>query len=58
MQILQGRSAISDLPMSNAARKQFGIKLELIRNIDKQEQLPTHYLHVGQHVMYQNSASK
>ena len=35
MQILQGRSARCDLPMSNAARKQLGIQPEVIRNIDK-----------------------
>ena len=58
IQILQGRSARSDLPMSNAARKQFGIQPEVIRNIDKHEQLPTHDLHVGKHIMYQYSASK
>ena len=51
MQILQGRSARSDLPMSNAARKQIGIQPEVIRNIDKHKVLPTHHLHVGQSVM-------
>ena len=58
MQILQGRSARSDLQMSNAARKQLGIQPEVIRNIDKHEQLPSHDLHVGQHVMFQDSTSK
>ena len=58
MQIIQCRSARSDLPMSNAARKQLGIQPEVIRNIDKHEQLPTHDLHVDQHVMYQDSTSK
>ena len=48
MQILQGRSARSDLTTSNAASKQLGIQPEVIRNIDKQEVLPTHDLHVGQ----------
>ena len=33
MQILQGRSARSDLPMSNAARKQLGIQPEVLRNM-------------------------
>ena len=42
MQILQGRSARSDLPMSNAARNQLGIQPEVLRNIDKHEKLPTH----------------
>ena len=55
MQILQGISARSDLPMSNVARNQLGIQSEGLRNIDKQEKLPTHDLNVGQHVMYQDS---
>ena len=42
MQILQGRSARSDLPVSNAARNQHGIQPEVLRNIDKHEKLPTH----------------
>ena len=44
--------------MSNAARKQLGIQPEVLRNTDKHEKLPTHDLHVGQHVMYQDSVSK
>ena len=55
MQILQGRSARSDLQMSNAARKQLGIQPVVLRNIDKHEVLPTHDLHVGQSVMYRDS---
>ena len=51
MQILQGRSARSDLPMSYAARKQLGIHPQVLRNSDKHEVLPTHDLHVGQSVM-------
>ena len=58
MQMLQSRNARSDLPMSNAARKQFGIQPEIIRNSAKHAVLPTHDLHVGQQVMYQDSASK
>ena len=59
MQILQVRSARSDLPMSNDARKQLlGIQPEVVRNIAKHEQLPTHDLHAGQHVMYQDSTKK
>ena len=58
MQVLQGRSTRSDLPMSNAARKQLGIQLEVIRNIDKHEVLPTHDIHVGQSVMHQDSVTK
>ena len=55
MQILQGRNARSDLPMSNTARKQLGIQPEIIRNSDKHAVLPMHDLHVVQQVMYQNS---
>ena len=58
MQILQGRSARSDLPMSNAARKQLGIQPEVLQNIDKHEVLPTHDLQVGKNVMYQKSVTK
>ena len=52
MQILQGRNTRSDLPMSNAARKQLGIQPEIVRNSDKHAALTTHDLHVGQHVMF------
>ena len=48
MQILQGRNARSDLPMSNAAKKQLGIQPEVVRNNDKHAVLPTHDLYVGQ----------
>ena len=40
MQILQGRSARSDLPKSNAARNKLGIQPEMLRNIDKHDKLP------------------
>ena len=58
MQILQGKSARSDMPMSNASTKWLGIQLEVLRNFDKHEKLPTHDSHVSQHVMYQDSFSK
>ena len=58
MQILQGENTRSDLPMSNAARKQFGIQPEIVRNTDKHPALPIHDLHVAQQVMYQDSTSK
>ena len=58
VQILQGGNARSDLPMSNAARKQLGIQPEIVRNTDKHQALHTHGLHVGQQVMYQDSTSK
>ena len=57
MQILKGRIARSDFPMSNAAKKQLGIQPEVIRNSDKHVVLPTHDLHIGKHVMYQGSTS-
>ena len=56
VQILLGRNARSDLPMSNSARKQLGIQPEVIRNSDKHAVLSTLDLHVGQQVMYQDSA--
>ena len=58
MQILQGRNARSDLLMSNVARKQLGIQPDVVMKTDKHPALPTHDLHVGQQVMYQDSASK
>ena len=58
IQIIQGRSARFDFQMGNAARKQLGIQPEVLRNIDKHELLPTHDLHVGQSVMYQDSVTK
>ena len=57
MQIIQGRNARSDLPMSNAARKQIGIQPKIVRNTDKHPTLPTHDQHVGLQVMYQDSTS-
>ena len=44
--------------MSNAARKQLGLDSELLRNKHKNEHLPSHHLHVGQDVMFQDSKSK
>ena len=58
MQILQGRNARSDLPMTNAARKLLGTQPEIVSNTDKHPALPTHDLHVGQQVMNQVSTSK
>ena len=58
MQILSSRSARSDLPMSNAARKQLGIDCGDLRTKYKNEHLPSHDLHIDQVVMYQDSASK
>ena len=58
MQILQSRSTISDLPMSNAARQQLDLQPEKMRNVNKNEHLPSHDLHIGQDVMYQDATSK
>ena len=56
MQIFQGRNVRSAL--LNAARKQLGSQPEIVSNFDKHATLPTHDLHVGQHVMFQDSTSK
>ena len=58
MQILQSRSARSDLPMSNTTRHQLGLNPEQLRRKYKNEHLPSHDLHLGQHVMYQDSTNK
>ena len=58
MQILQSRSARSDLPMSNVARTQFGLDQEELRSKYKNEHLPSHDLPLGQDVMFQDSTSK
>ena len=58
MQILQSRNARSDLPMSKAARKELGVKPDVIRNSDNHAVLRINDLNVGHQVMYQDSASK
>ena len=58
MQILQSRSARSDVPMSNAARQQLGLQPEKLRNVNKNEHLPSHDGHIGQDVVYQDATSK
>ena len=55
---LSSRSARSDLPISNTARKQLGIDCENMRTKYKNEQLPLHDLRIDQTVMYQDSTSK
>ena len=54
MQILASRSARSNLPMSNAARKQKGSDCEHLRTQSKNEQVLSHDLHLDQVVMYQD----
>ena len=51
MQNLQSRSTRSDVPMSNTARQH-------LRNVNKHEHLPSHDIHIGQDVMYQDATSK
>ena len=58
MQILQNRTARSQLPMSNSARRQLGLEMEKLRIKTKNENLPSHDLHIGQDVMMQDHASK
>ena len=57
MQILQNRSARSELPVSNVARQQFGLNPEQLRS-KQNEHLPSHDLHFSQHVMFQDSTNK
>ena len=58
MQILTSRSARSNLPISNAARKQLGLDSEDVRTKYKNEHLPLHDLHLNQAVMYQDPTTK
>ena len=58
MQMLQSRSTRSQLPMSNAARRQLGLSPQLLRIKTKNEHLPSHDLCIGQDVMFQDSISK
>ena len=44
--------------MSNTARQWLGLQSEKLRNINKHEPLPSHDLHIGQDVMYQDATSK
>ena len=58
MQILASRSARSNLPMSNAARRQKSLDCEHLRTQCKNEQVPSHDLHLDQAVMYQDPNDK
>ena len=57
MQILQGKNTRTDLPMPTAARIQLDIQPEVVSNSDKHAAVPTYNLHVGKHVMFQDSTS-
>ena len=56
MQRLQQRSARSQLPMSNVARRRFGIAAE--QTPRGNQHLPLHDFHNGQHVMCQSPITK
>ena len=56
MQMLQQRSARSQLPMSNAARRRLGIVAE--QQPSKNQHLPSHEFHIGQDVMCQSPITK
>ena len=58
IQILQNRTVRLQLPMSNGARRQFGLETEKLRIKTNNENLPSHDLHWGQDVMMQDPASK
>ena len=58
VQMLQRRTARSQLPMSNAARPQLGLHTERLRINTKNEHLPSHDLCLGQHVLMQDPTSK
>ena len=40
--------------MPNVARQQLGLQSEKLRNVNKNEHFPSHDLHIGQEVMYQD----
>ena len=58
MQILQSRSIRTDLPVSNVVRQQLGLQSEKLRNVNKNDHLPSHDLLIGQEVKYQDATSK
>ena len=58
LQILHSQTARSQLSMSNVARKQHELGSEQLRVKSKNKQLPTHDLHIGQGVMYQDPVAK
>ena len=52
MQMLQNRTARSQLPMSHTASKQLGLSSHQLRVKNKNAHLPSHDLCVGQDVMF------
>ena len=57
MQMLQQRSARSQLPMLNAVHRQLGVAAEQT-TATKNQHLPSHDLHIGQEVMCQDFFTK
>ena len=57
MQMLQQRSARSELPMLNAVHRQLGVAAEQT-TATKNQHLPWHDLHIGQEVMCQDFVTK
>ena len=53
MPMLHQRSARSQLPMSNTARRQLGIAIDQLSS-NKNQHLPRHNFHIGQEVMCQS----
>ena len=58
MQILQSRCTRCDPLMCKTARMQLVLQPEKLRPVYKNEHLPSHDLHIGQDVMYQDATSK
>ena len=64
MQILQGRQAHTDLPLSHAAKVKMGINhiprpsAEILWVKDKPLSSPTHDIPVGQHIMYREPSDR
>ena len=56
MQMLQQRSARSQLPMSNVVRRKFGIIAE--QPPRKNQHIPSHDFHISQDVMCQSPVTK
>ena len=57
MQMLQQRSARSQFPMPNVAKRQLGIAVEKL-STNKNQHLPSHDYHIGQEVMCQSPITK
>ena len=58
MQILQSRTARTQLLVSSTARRQQGLGSYQLRVTNKMEHLPTHNYHIGQSVMDLNPINK